>query len=421
MLLIGLGILALVVFTAQSVRIRLLRRRLEKEVLSRRILEYELEGARSLEQRTKELLESTRSQLADTFEAISHNTFSQSQRTFFDMARETFERYHTLVNGSVARKQEEIAGVLSPLKNSLESMEKKVHELEVSRKGAYEGMHQQLKSLSDTHVLLQKETGVLAKALREPNVRGRWGEIQLRRVVEMAGMLSYCDFEEQVCVSSDEGGIRPDMVVHLPNERRVVIDSKVSLSAYLEAVQTDDEKERAEKLAQHAKHIRQHVMKLAQKRYWEQFSRSPDFVVLFLHGDCFLAPALEYDRELLEFASAQKVLIATPTSLIAMLKVIAYSWGEAKVEQHAQGVLDEARSWLDRCRIFTEHFSDIGRHLGRTVHAYDKAVSSFENRLLVSVRRLAASGFEGAEIEKPSALRLMPTSMQHEKENIAGK
>ena len=305
--------------------------------------------------------------------------------------------------------------VILPLKTSLEQMEKKVHELELVRRGAYDALSTNLQQVSSTQQLLYKETGNLVRALREPTVRGRWGEIQLRRVVEVAGMLSYCDFEEQVNVVGDEGAMRPDMVVKLPNDRLVVIDSKVSLAAYLDALQAEDPDIRTERLVQHARHVRQHVMRLAQKRYWDQFPKAPDFVVLFLHGDCFLAPALEHDAELLEFASSQKVLLATPTSLIAMLKVIAYGWSEAKIGQHAQMIIDEARLWLDRCKIFSSHFCEIGKHLERGVRAYDKAVGSFEARLLASVRRLASSGLDASELETPTPLHLTPAPMQHER------
>ena len=422
MVLLALSLLFISALLVQTQKLRRslartseLQKALEDERLAKRILEYELEGARALERRTRDLIDTTRQQLTDRFESISHTTFSQSQRTFFDMAKQTFDQYHTIMSGSLEKKQEEMSGILSPLRGSLEQMEKKVQELEVSRKGAYEGVQQQLQDLSASQAVLNKETGNLVKALREPTVRGRWGEIQLRRVVEVAGMLSYCDFDEQVSTGSDSGSVRPDMVIRLPGERLVVVDSKVSLSAYLDAIETEHVEERAEKLVQHAKLVRQHVIRLAQKRYWDQFPQTPDFVVLFMHGDCFLAPALEQDKELLEFASAQKVLLTTPTSLIAMLKVIAYSWGEAKIEQHAQSILQEARTWFERCKIFTEHFSDIGRHLERGVRAYDKAVSSFENRLLVSVKRLAASGLQGAEIDSPQTLRISPAAMQAER------
>lgn len=392
-----------------------LQKALEEEKVCCRLLEHEVEVGKELAGRTEELMEKTRQWLSERFATLSHEAFFRSQRSFFDMAKETFSQYHTLISSSVEKKQTEVATLIAPLTANLEQMERKVQELEVARKGAYDGVTQQLNQLSLTQMALQKETGNLVKALREPTVRGRWGEIQLRRVVEVAGMLPYCDFEEQVCVAGEEGGIRPDMVVRLPNERLVVIDAKVSLGAYLDALQCEDPEGREQKLEQHSKHVRQHVIRLSQKRYWDQFSQTPDFVVLFLHGDCFLAPALERDVELLEFASSQRVLLATPTSLIAMLKVIAYSWREAKIEQHAQMILDEAKTWIDRCKTFTEHFCEIGKHLERGVRAYDKAVGSFESRLLVSVRRLAESGLDVSELSEPSVLRLTPTLMQHER------
>jgi len=395
---------------------------LEDERVAARLLAHEIEAGRELAKRTDELMEKTRQWLCERFETMSHDVFFRSQRSFFEMAKETFQQYHTLIASSVEKQHAGVSSVIKPLMSGLEQMEKKVQELELVRRGAYDGLTQHLQQLSSTQMLLQKETGNLVKALREPTVRGRWGEIQLRRVVEVAGMLSYCDFEEQVCVSGEDGSIRPDMIVRLPNDRLVVIDAKVSLGAYLDALQCETSDEREEKLLLHSKHVRQHVSRLAQKRYWDQFPRTPDFVVLFLHGDCFLAPALEHDVELLEFASSQKVLLATPTSLIALLKVIAYSWGEAKVEQHAQMILEEAKTWIDRCKIFSEHFCEIGKHLERGVKAYDKAVGSFETRLLVSIKRLSDVGLDASELQIPSALRLSPSLMQHEKvDNEADK
>ncbi len=395
-----------------------LQKALEEERMRCRVLEHDLGASQQLMKRTEDLVEKTRQALVERFEALSHDAFFRSQRSFFDMAKETFQQYHALISSSVEKKQAEVSTIIAPLRTSLEQMEQKVQELELVRRGAYDRMTQQIQQLSSTQMMLQKETGSLVRALREPTVRGRWGEIQLRRVVEIAGMLPYCDFGEQVCIATDDGSLRPDMVVRLPNDRIVVIDAKVSLGAYLDALHCEDPDGRLENLVRHAKQVRQHVVRLSQKRYWDQFSHAPDFVVLFLHGDCFLAPALEHDVELLEFASGQRVLLATPTSLIALLKVIAYSWGEAKIEQHAQKVVDEARTWMDRCATFSEHFCEIGKHLERGVKAYDKAVSSFESRLMVSVRRLAESGVDTSELPVPATLRLTPSLMQHEKSSI---
>lgn len=391
----------------------LLQKTLEEMRVTVRVQEIELQAGKDLAQKTEVLVEKTRVWLSERFETLSSDAFFKTQSTFFEVAKQTFEQYQTHIAASVEKKQGEVSAVISPLRVSLEQMEKKVQELEVARRGAYEGITQQLTQLSSTQALLQKETGNLAKALREPNVRGRWGEIQLRRVVEVAGMLSYCDFAEQVSIQVEDGALRPDMIIKLPNDRIVVVDAKVSLGAYLDAVQADDPDTKKEKLVQHAKYIRQHVVRLAQKRYWDQFPKAPDFVLLFLHGDCFLAPALEQDTELLEFASAQRVLLATPTSLIAMLKVIAYAWGEAKIEQNAQCILTEARQLLDRCKVFTEHLSDVGRHLERCVKAYDKAASSFESRFLVSLKRLACTGVDTSDLCAPSTLNQVPMVMQN--------
>jgi len=385
-----------------------LRRENEEQRVAVKVFEHEASSGRELVRGTEAFIEKTKQWMCEKFESASQEAVVRSQRTFFDVAKETFQQYHALIATSVDKKQSELSAVMVPLKASLEQMEKKVHELELSRRGAYDALSTSLQQLSSTQQLLHKETGNLVRALREPTVRGRWGEVQLRRVVEVAGMIPYCDFEEQVSVAGEEGSIRPDMVVKLPNDRLVVIDSKVSLAAYMDALQADSPEVRTEKLVLHARHVRQHVSRLAQKRYWDQFPKAPDFVVLFLHGDCFLAPALEHDPELLEFASGQKVLLATPTSLIAMLKVIAYGWREAKIERHAQTIIDDAKEWLDRCKIFSSHFCDVGRQLERSVKAYNGAVGSFETRLLPSVRRLAASGMDVSELEVPASVQITP-------------
>jgi DNA recombination protein RmuC len=367
---------------------------LEKERIERRGIEYERDEAKKSAAKIEELIVSTQKQIQERFEIMSHDAFFKSQNAFFKIAKETFDQYNMTFKTSMETKTKEVSTVVEPLQVALAKMEKKVEELELVRRGAYEGVFQQISQLTLTHALLQKETAGLTKALREPTVRGRWGEVQLRRVVEVAGMLPFCDFEEQVHVGSAEGAIRPDMVVKLPNERVVVIDAKVSLAAYLDAMQSEDLEEKKLKLVEHSRMVRQHVIKLSQKKYWDQFPKAPDFVVLFLHGDCFLVPALEHDTELLEFASSQKVLLATPTSLIAMLKVVAYGWQEAKIEQHAKVIVKEAKQWLERSKVFSGHLDDLGRSLERSLKAHERVTASFEHRLLPSVRRLVSSNTE---------------------------
>ncbi len=370
------------------------RAELEKERMERHRIEYELEQANKNASKIEQLIATTQKQMQERFEIMSHEAFYKSQNAFFKVAKETFDQYNLTFKTSMEAKTKEVSTVVEPLQVSLAKMEKKVEELELVRRGAYEGVFQQISQLSTTHALLQKETAGLTKALREPVVRGRWGEVQLRRVVEVAGMLPFCDFEEQVHVSGVDGAVRPDMVVKLPNERIVVIDAKVSLAAYLDAMQCEDLEEKRNKLIEHARMVRQHVIKLSQKKYWDQFPKAPDFVILFLHGDCFLVPALEHDLELLEFASSQKVLLATPTSLIAMLKVVAYGWQEAKIEQHAKAIVKEAKQWLERSKVFSEHLAELGKTLERSLKAHERVAASFEHRLLPAVRRLASSDME---------------------------
>lgn len=388
----------------------LLRQALEDERVEKRVLEHQLREERALRTTAQELVDKTQRALSEKFEALSHEAFFRSQRMLFETAQQYFDQFRVLADASMEKRAQDVATVVGPLKSALEEMKNKVHDLEVARQGAYEGLTQQIASLSATQVVLHKEANNLVKALREPSSRGRWGEIQLRRVVEIAGMTSLCDFEEQVSVQ--DGALRPDMLIKLPNSRHVVVDAKVPLAAYLEAATCDDESAKKERLIQHAKQVRQHVVKLSQKKYWEQFPQTPDFVVLFLQGDCFLASALESDSELLEFASSHKVLLATPTSLIAMLKVIAYSWRQAKIEEHAQQIVEEARVWLERCQTFSEHFCELGRQVERLGKQYDKSAASFESRLLVSARRLAAAGIESPQ-QSAASYSCLSASREH--------
>jgi DNA recombination protein RmuC len=371
-----------------------LRQTLEDVRIEKRVLEYQLQEEKTLRNTAQELIEKTQRALSEKFETLSHEAFFRSQKMLFDTAQQYFDQFRNMADASMERRFQDVSSVIQPLKTSLEEMKGKVQELEVARQGAYEGLTQQIASLSATQMVLHKEANNLAKALREPSARGRWGEIQLRRVVEMAGMTALCDFEEQVCVQ--DGALRPDMVIKMPHNRHVVVDAKVPLVAYLEAASCE-EGAKKEKLVQHARQVRQHVAKLSQKKYWEQFPQTPDFVVLFLQGDCFLAAALEHDTELLEYASAHKVLLATPTSLIAMLKVIAYSWRQSRIEEHAQQIVDEARAWLERCQTFSDHFQELGKQIDKLDKSYDKAFASFESRLLVSARRLATIGLEAPQ------------------------
>jgi DNA recombination protein RmuC len=275
--------------------------------------------------------------------------------------------------------------------------------MEKSRESAYGRLDEQLRNLAGTSLQLQKETGSLLTALRAPQVRGRWGEMTLRRTAEMAGMVEHCDFSEQETMTNDAVRQRPDMVVNLPGGRRIVIDAKVALHAFLEAVSVTNEQERRTHLARHSQLVRVHINQLASREYSEQLGFSPEVVVLFLPGESFFAAAVEEDRALIEYAMERRVMLATPTTLVALLKSIAYGWRQEQLEENAQAICELGKQVYDRLKTFVGHFEELGGSLGRAVNAFNRATGSLESRVLTSARRfkdlLAATGDEIVELE----------------------
>ena len=349
----------------------------------------------SLEQQ-RELLEAAEHQLQDTFKALADDALKSNNQAFIELARTTFDVIQTQAKGDLKARQQAIDGLVQPLKQSLERYEQQVREMEGARRSAYGGLVEQLRTL-------QKVAGSLDAALRTSQGRGLWGQLQLRRVVELAGMSEHCDFTEQETLTSETGQQRPDMIVNLPGGTRIAVDAKVPLQAFLDAAAAATEEERTSLLARHGQLVRDHINKLGAKNYWEQFDHAPDFVILYLPGESFFTVALQQDKALIEDGWGKNVSLASPSTLIALLRGIAYGWRQERLAKSAQEISDLGKDLYDRIRKFTEHFVGVGYSLGKAVDSYDAAVGSLKERLLKSARRFkelgAATGEEIMEVE----------------------
>ena len=374
----------------------------------------ELEGEKTKAAEQLQLWQEAEKRLSDAFNAMCGKALANNNSAFLTLAKENFEKIQEAAKGELEKRQQAISETVQPVKETLKKVDEKIQELEVKREGAYKELRSQVGSLIQDQVRLREETSKLVHALKTPSVRGRWGEIQLRRVVELAGMVSHCDFIEQQSVSTEDGRIRPDMCVRLPGSKTIIIDAKVPLEAYIRSLEAPDDETRTRHLIDHGKQIRNHLSNLKKKAYWEQFQSTPEFVVLFLPGENFLSAALQVDPSLLESMLEGQVILATPTTLIGLLKAAHYGWQEQTIAENARQISELGKELFKRVSDMAEHWHRVGKNLSSAVQSYNEAVGTLETRVLVTGRKFkkldpgsAADIPQPAQIDK--TIRLLQT------------
>ena len=359
------------------------------------------------------LLEAAKVKLQDSFKALSSEALSQNNQSFLNLAKATLEKYQAGAQGDLDKRQQAISQTVQPVGEALQLFNQRIAQIEERRVATDSNLKLQLEQLAASQQQLTRTTGSLVQALRAPQVRGQWGELQLRRTVEMAGMLNYCDFEEQASVETEAGQRqRPDLLIRLPNERVVVVDSKVPLAAYLDALQAQDPDQQKERMAAHARHVREHIKGLSAKSYWTQFDNTPEFVVLFIPNETIFSAALEQDPQLIELGVLNQVILATPTTLIALLKAIAYGWQQEAIAREAKEIAALGKELYDRVGVVAGHLAKVGKSLGQSVEHYNKAIGSVESRLLVTARKFEALDSASAdalpEVKRVEKLPALP-------------
>lgn len=384
---------ALVAFLVFSGRLSRLRNENAK-------LEISLELERRATDAQYESMQQLNTQLKDSFNALAAEALQSNNSQFLRLARENLEQFHIKAEGELEKREKAVENLVKPIRDALDKTESQVRRMENERQQAQGALTKHLETMAESHRLLQNETRNLVQALRRPEVRGQWGELTLKRLAELSGMVEHCDFTEQDTVKTDLGNQRPDMVIRMPERREIVVDAKTPLDAYLSAVEATDDETRKRHLVRHARNVRTRIKELSAKAYWQQLKYSPEFVVLFIPGDQFLTAALEIDHTLIEDALAQNVILATPTSLVALLRAIAYGWRQEVLAENADIIREIGQEMFTRLTTFAEHLSRLGRSLDNSVDAYNKAVASYDSRVLPGARKFTELGIS-AKKEPP--------------------
>jgi DNA recombination protein RmuC len=362
------------------------------------------------------LLEQARDQLKESFQALSSEALSKNNESFLNLAKTTLEKYQDGAKSDLEKRQEAINKTVEPVGIALKTFNERVEKIEERRTQTDASLKQQLQQLAESQVQLSKTTGSLVQALRAPQVRGQWGEMQLRRTVEMAGMINRVDFIEQASVDTEDGQRqRPDMLINLPNGRQVVVDSKVPLAAYLDAIEAEDPDLQTARMKAHARHVRDHIKGLSAKSYWAQFDHAPEFVVLFIPNETIFSAALEQDPQLIELGVDNKVILATPTTLIALLKAIAFGWQQEAIAREAKEIAALGKELYERIGVVTGYLAKLGKSLDQSVGHYNKAISSVESRLLVTAKKFEALDSAAPDpLPEPVAIEKQPTLPKQE-------
>lgn len=348
-------------------------------------------------ERFDDILDHTHNQLANTFNQLSSDALNRNNDSFLKLAEENLKRHQSNANAELQSREKAIEQLIKPINDALLNTSKQIHEIEKERKESYGNLRSTIEQMAQGQQSLQQETQNLVQALRRPEVRGQWGEMTLRRLAELSGMVAHCDFFEQTHTVTETGSIRPDMIVRLPENREIIVDAKTPLDAYLSAMQTSDDQIRTKELKRHALIIRQRVKELAAKNYWAEFSQSPEFVVLFIPGEHFLSAALERDQKLLEDAIQQNIILATPTNFIALLRTISYGWKQQSLADNAIEIRELGEALYKRLNVFTSHLAKLGSNLSNTVDSFNKTVGSLERQVIPSGKRFLDMGIRAKD------------------------